>query len=124
MELMEEMNECICNTVECESRPSGLVRLATIKLGLNSKEKKKNPSIKLTLTVIYLLSSEIREFGSHRSDLSNRPQNVISFFGILTHVCNLFGLSEQSPDVLLSLWTSIRVREPVLDQDTFRNPSL
>lgn len=42
MELMEEMNECICNTVECESRPSGLVRLATIKLGLNSKEKKKS----------------------------------------------------------------------------------
>lgn len=61
-----------------------------------------------------LLPSEIRQFSSHGSDLSDRSQDVLSFFRVLTHVCNLLGLSEQGPDVLFSLWASMRIRQPVL----------
>lgn len=61
-----------------------------------------------------LLPSEIRQLSSHGSDLSDRSQDVLSFFGVLTHVCNLLGLSEQGLDVLFSLWVSMRICQPVL----------
>lgn len=61
-----------------------------------------------------LLPSEIRQLSSHRSDLSDRSQDVLFFFGVLTHVCNLLGLSEQALDVLFSLWASMRICQPVL----------
>lgn len=61
-----------------------------------------------------LLPSEIRQLSSHGSDLSDRSQDVLSFFGVLTHVCNLLGLSEQGLDVLFSFWASMRICQPVL----------
>lgn len=61
-----------------------------------------------------LLPSEIRQFSSHGSNLSDRSQDVLSFFGVLTHVCNLLGLSEQGLDALFSLWASMRICQPVL----------
>lgn len=61
-----------------------------------------------------LLSSEIRQLASHCSNLFNGAQDVCSFFGVLTHVCNLSGLSEQGLDVLFSFWAAVRICQPVL----------
>lgn len=40
-----------------------------------------------------VLSAKFSEFGSETSDLTNRAQNVVSLFWILTQISDAFGFS-------------------------------
>lgn len=73
---------------------------------------------------MYVRFLELGEFGGETRDLAHVAQDVLSLFGIFAEIRDLPRFSQKSLDVLLSLWTSVRICQPALSSTKHNRHSI